>query len=56
LPTFRVANIVTDREWLERAREDAYRFLAEAPRSQVGPLLARLGARALSRYDRFAGG
>jgi len=56
LPTFRVANIVTDREWLERAREDAYRLLAEAPRSEVRPLLARLGARALSRYDRFAGG
>ncbi|MEZ5331407.1 MAG: ATP-dependent DNA helicase RecG [Thermoanaerobaculia bacterium] len=56
LPTFRVANIVTDREWVERAREDAHRILVEAPRSEVEPLLARLGARALSRYDRFAGG
>ncbi len=56
LPMFRVANIVTDREWLERARNDAHELLAEAPREELLGLLARLGPEALSRYDRFAGG
>ncbi|MGH9464674.1 MAG: ATP-dependent DNA helicase RecG, partial [Thermoanaerobaculia bacterium] len=56
LPVFRVANIVTDREWLERARSDAHELLVEAPREELLALLARLGPEALSRYDRFAGG
>ncbi len=56
LPVFRVANIVTDRDWLERARGDAQELLAEAPRPELLALLARLGPEALSRYDRFAGG
>ncbi len=56
LPTFRVANIVSDREWLERARSDAHELLAEAPFHELRPLLARLGAEGMTRYERFAGG
>ncbi len=56
LPIFRAANIVTDREWLERARSDAHELLAEGSREELLGLLRRLGPEALSRYDRFAGG
>ncbi len=56
LPTFRVANIVADRQWLEKARADA-RELVEAPeRFDAGPVLAEVSRRAASRYERFAGG
>lgn len=56
LPTFRVANIVTDRDWLERARSDARELLADPEAFGATDLLARIAPRAASRYERFAGG
>jgi ATP-dependent DNA helicase RecG len=56
LPTFRVANIVADRDWLERARADASELLAHPDELGAEELLARVAPRAASRYERFAGG
>ncbi|MCZ6726063.1 MAG: ATP-dependent DNA helicase RecG, partial [Acidobacteria bacterium] len=56
LPIFRVANIVLDRDWLERAREDAYELLARPADLGAEELLARVAPRAADRYERFAGG
>ncbi len=56
LPTFRVANIVADREWLERARADARELLADPADLEAEELVARVAPRAADRYERFAGG
>jgi ATP-dependent DNA helicase RecG len=55
-PLFRVANIVADREWLERSRIDAKELLAESTEAKGDPFMRRLSERARGRYDRFAGG
>jgi len=55
-PLFRVANIVADREWLERSRIDAKELLAEPTEARGDPFMRRLSERARGRYDRFAGG
>ncbi len=55
-PLFRVANIVTDRDWLEKARIDA-RGLLEAGVDPPGqPFMRRVEQSARRRYERFAGG
>lgn len=56
LPVFRVANIVADRDWLERARDDARELLAQPEALGAEALLARVAPRAADRYERFAGG
>lgn len=56
LPTFRVANIVSDRDWLEKARDDARELLADPAPFGAEPLLEKVASRAASRYERFAGG
>ena len=56
LPAFRVANIVADRDWLERAREDARELLAAPDALGAEALLERVAPRAADRYERFAGG
>lgn len=56
VPTFRVANIVVDREWLERAREDAREILPRLAEPEFVGLRARVEPRARSRYEKFAGG
>jgi len=56
LPTFRVANIVADRDWLERARADARELLSRPRDLAAEELLARIAPRAADRYERFAGG
>ncbi len=56
LPTFRVANIVADRDWLERARADARELLASPEALAAEELVARVAPRAADRYERFAGG
>ena len=56
LPTFRVANIVADRDWLEKAREDARELLRSPDDFGAEDLLARVAPRAADRYERFAGG
>jgi ATP-dependent DNA helicase RecG len=56
IPTFRVANIVTDREWLERARADAREILPRLADPEFAGLRARVEPRARSRYEKFAGG
>jgi ATP-dependent DNA helicase RecG len=55
-PLFRVANIVADREWLERSRIDAKELLAEPTEARGELFMRRLNERARARYDRFAGG
>jgi ATP-dependent DNA helicase RecG len=57
VPLFRVADLVADRVWLERAREDA-RMILQSPgrRDDFRPLLAAVGKRAAERRQRFAGG
>jgi ATP-dependent DNA helicase RecG len=56
LPSFRAANLVADREWLERAREDARELLPRLGEPDLAPLRRRIEPRAASRYERFAGG
>jgi ATP-dependent DNA helicase RecG len=57
LPTFRIADIRQDLEWLERARDDARELL---PRLDSDPALAALHRRVLPRAEdrslRFGGG
>ena len=56
-PLFRVANIVADREWLEKSRRDARELLeTSAGEAGLSPFLRRLDDRVKGRYQRFAGG
>ena len=57
VPLFRVADVVADREWLERARQDALELVRGGrPLAVAEPLVAAVRRRAQSRYERFAGG
>lgn len=56
IPVFRAANLVRDREWLQRARTDARELLQRLDAPELQPLLDRVRPRARSRYERFAGG
>ncbi|MGH9380184.1 MAG: ATP-dependent DNA helicase RecG [Thermoanaerobaculia bacterium] len=56
IPVFRAANLVRDREWLQRARTDARELLQRLDDRELEPLLDRVRPRARSRYERFAGG
>ena len=57
MPLFRAADLVADREWLERARADAQELLPRlASDPALAPLRARVEPRARSRYEKFAGG
>ncbi|HZI63702.1 MAG TPA: ATP-dependent DNA helicase RecG, partial [Thermoanaerobaculia bacterium] len=57
IPTFRAADLVADREWLERARLDAQELLPRlASDPALAPLRDRVEPRARSRYEKFAGG
>jgi ATP-dependent DNA helicase RecG len=56
LPTFRVANIVADRDWLERARDDARELLARPEAMGAEDLLAWIAPRVADKYESFAGG
>jgi ATP-dependent DNA helicase RecG len=56
VPTFRVANLVSDRDWLERARRDAGELLARLEEPELRRLRERVEPRARDRYARFAGG
>jgi len=47
---------VADRDWLERAREDARELLRRPDDLGAAELLARVAPRAADRYERFAGG
>jgi len=56
VPLFRVADIIRDREWLERARLDAEELIRGGAPGDHRQFLGRLRRRARSRYERFAGG
>lgn len=57
LPLFRLADILRDRDWLERARGDARALIDEAGEGQSEtPFLAGIRERARSRYQAFGGG
>ena len=56
VPTFRVANLVSDRDWLERARRDAQELLPRLAEPELRLLRERVEPRARDRYERFAGG
>jgi len=56
IPTFRVANLIADREWLEQARRDAVELLPRLESPELAALRARVEPRAASRYQQFAGG
>lgn len=55
-PLFRVANIVADRRWLEKARSDARELLVDSRGATKTPFMKRMSERARSRYKRLAGG
>ncbi len=55
-PLFRVANIVADRRWLEKARSDASELLVDSREARKTPFMRRMEERARSRYKRLAGG
>ncbi|MGB5294121.1 MAG: ATP-dependent DNA helicase RecG, partial [Thermoanaerobaculia bacterium] len=55
-PLFRVANIVADRMWLEKARSDARELLVDSRGARKTPFMKRMEERAGSRYKRLAGG
>ncbi|MGB5549255.1 MAG: ATP-dependent DNA helicase RecG [Thermoanaerobaculia bacterium] len=55
-PLFRVANIVADRRWLEKARSDARELLVDSRGARKTPFMKRMEERARSRYKRLAGG
>ena len=56
-PLLRVANVISDRKWLERARRDVRDLMRQGdPPAAAAPLLAAVSARARSRFERFAGG
>jgi ATP-dependent DNA helicase RecG len=55
-PLFRVANIVTDRMWLERSRVDAKELLENPEDVGARPFMSRMERRARGQYQRLAGG
>jgi ATP-dependent DNA helicase RecG len=55
-PLFRVANLVADGSWLERARSDAEELLDDLEVEDAGPFMKRMECRARGRYHRLAGG
>jgi ATP-dependent DNA helicase RecG len=55
-PLFRVANIVADRQWLEKSRFDASALMADPKGKKVGPFVQRMEKRARSQLKRLAGG
>ncbi len=56
LPTLRAANLVLDRDWLARARDDAREVLPRLGEPAFAALRARVEPRVASRYERFGGG
>ena len=56
LPEFRVADLVGDRDWLERARADARELLPRIGEPALRGLRLRIEPRLRSRYEQFAGG
>jgi len=55
-PLFRVANIVADRNWLERSRVDARELLVDSTLARRSPFMMRIEKRARTQYQRLAGG
>jgi ATP-dependent DNA helicase RecG len=56
LPELRVADLVADREWLERARGDAREIVPRLGEPALRALRERVEPRVKSRYEQFAGG
>ncbi len=57
VPLFRLADIIRDRKWLERARVDAWELAVGQPEHGAeSGFLARIRERAQNRYETFAGG
>ena len=56
LPELRVADLVADREWLERARDDARSLVPRLGEPALRALRERVEPRVKSRYEQFAGG
>jgi ATP-dependent DNA helicase RecG len=55
-PLLRVADIIRDHEWLERARRDSRELIADAGDGGSEALLRRAGERVRTRFGSFAGG
>ena len=55
-PLFRVANIVADREWLEKSRLDASVLMADPPGKKADPFVQRMEKRAKGQLKRLTGG
>jgi ATP-dependent DNA helicase RecG len=55
-PLFRVANIVTDRMWLDRSRADAKELLENLEGEGAQPFMQRMERKARGQYQRLAGG
>lgn len=55
-PLFRVANIVTDRMWLDRSRDDARELLENLEDEGAQPFMNRMERKARGQYQRLAGG
>ena len=55
-PLFRVANLVTDGSWLDRARNDARELLDNVDTENAESFMTRMECRARGRYHRLAGG
>ncbi len=56
LPELRVADLIADRDWLERARSDARELLPRLGEPALRALRQRVEPRVKSRYEQFAGG
>ncbi len=56
LPSFRLADLVRHRDWIERARADAREIAARGDEPAFAPLVARARARVPERYRALAGG
>lgn len=55
-PLFRVANIVKDRMWLDRSRDDARELLENLEDEGAQPFMNRMERKARGQYQRLAGG
>jgi len=55
-PLFRVANIVADRQWLEKSRFDASLLMADPQGKKVDPFVQRMEKRAKGQLKRLTGG
>ena len=55
-PLFRVANIVADRQWLEKSRFDASELMADLQGKKVDPFVQRMEKRAKGQLKRLTGG